>query len=57
MELEFRVDVHVIQIVRTSEGEVRWMEASDWQKNARIFTGARFDVMTVRRRRDKAMGQ
>jgi hypothetical protein len=31
------------------------MEASDWQKNNRIFTGARFDVMTVRRWRDNAL--
>jgi small GTP-binding protein len=46
----------VVLIVRTAEGEVRWIEASDWQKN-RTFTGARFDAMTVRRWRAKAIVQ
>jgi len=57
----------VLLAIRTSEGEVRWMEVRDWLKRASddgkkpvkqiVFEGERFDVMSVRRWRDKALGQ
>lgn len=53
----------VMLVIRNSEGEVRWMEVRDWLKietgKARkpvtqiIFEGERFDVMSVRRWRDR----
>lgn len=53
-------------VIRNSEGEVRWMKARDWLKRAGedgkkpvrqiVFEGERFDVMSVRRWRDKALG-
>jgi len=55
----------VLLVIRNSEGEVRWMEVRDWLKRARIegkkppkqiiFRGERFDVMSVRRWREKAL--
>jgi hypothetical protein len=55
----------VLLVIRTSEGEVRWMEVRDWFKRAsdkgkkpvkRIaFDGERLDVMSVRRWPDKAL--
>lgn len=55
----------VLLVIRTSDGEIRWMEvrkyvkrASDSGKKAvsRIaFAGERFDVMSVRRWRDRAL--
>jgi small GTP-binding protein len=57
----------VLLVIRTSEGEVRWMEVRDWLKResgkgkARVkqivFEGERFDVMSVRRWREKVLGQ
>ncbi len=57
----------VLLVVRNSEGEVRWMEVRDWLKretdNGRkpvkqiVFEGERLDVMSVRRWRDKVLGQ
>jgi small GTP-binding protein len=55
----------VMLVIRTSKGEVRWMEVRNWLKHASaksekpvnqiIFEGDRFDVMSVRRWRDKAL--
>ena len=55
----------VLLVIRASEGEVRWMEVRDWLKRASengrkpvkhiVFEGERFDVMSVRRWRDKAI--
>ena len=57
----------VLLVIRNSEGEVRWMEVRDWLKWASddgkktvkqiIFEGERFDVMSVRRWRDRVLGQ
>jgi small GTP-binding protein len=57
----------VMLVIRTSEGEVRWMEIRGYLKRESnngkkpvkqiIFKGERFDVMSVRRWRDKALGQ
>jgi hypothetical protein len=57
----------VMLVIRTSEGEVRWMEVRDWLKRASskstkpvkqiVFEGTRFDVMSVRRLRDDALGR
>jgi hypothetical protein len=56
-------------VISTSEHELRWMDISDWLKRASDifqtpvkqivfrFMGERFDVMSVRRWRDKALGQ
>jgi small GTP-binding protein len=56
----------VMLVIRNSEGEIRWMEVRDWLKAASdngkkavkhiVFEGERFDVMAVRRWRDKALG-
>jgi hypothetical protein len=55
----------VLLVIRNSEGEVRWMEVRDWLKQAShrgkkpvkqiIFEGERFDVMNVRRWREKTL--
>jgi GTPase SAR1 family protein len=55
----------VLLVIRTSDGEVRWMEvrdhlrreSDDGQKAVRqiIFDGERFDVMSVRRWRDRML--
>lgn len=57
----------VMLVIRNSKGEIRWMEVRDWLKNATdsgkkqvrqiVFEGERFDVMSVRRWRDRALGQ
>jgi hypothetical protein len=57
----------VMLVIRTSEGEVRWMEVRDWLKRASggnekpvkriIFEGTRFDVMSVRRWRDDVLAK
>ncbi|MFO1499292.1 MAG: DUF4365 domain-containing protein [Verrucomicrobiota bacterium] len=56
----------VLLVVRSSDGEVRWMEVRDYlrresdQGQKRVkqirFAGERFDVMSVRRWRQKALG-
>lgn len=56
----------VLLVIRNSEGEVRWMEVRDWLKHASdggkkpvkqiAFAGERFDVMSVRRWRDRVLG-
>ena len=53
-------------VIRNSEGEVRWMEVRDWLKRASengmkvvkqiAFDGERFDVMSVRRWRERVLG-
>ena len=53
----------VLLVIRTSEGEVRWMEVRDHLKEASdhgkkpvkqiVFVGERFDVMSVRRWRER----
>ena len=55
----------VLLVIRTSDGEVRWMEIRDYLKHASdngkkavkqiVFEGERFDVMSVRRWREKAL--
>jgi small GTP-binding protein len=55
----------VLLVIRNSEGEVRWMEIRDWLKRESdngkkpvkqiVFAGERFDVMSVRRWRDKIL--
>lgn len=57
----------VMLVIRNSEGEVRWMEVRDWLKRASdngkkpvrqiVFEGERFDVMSVRRWRDKVLSE
>lgn len=54
--------VPVMLVIRNSEGEVRWMEIRDYLRRASqggkksvkeiIFSGERFDVMSVRRWRE-----
>ncbi|MCY2990150.1 MAG: TIR domain-containing protein [Planctomycetota bacterium] len=55
----------LLLVIRNSEGEVRWMEVRDWLKRASdggkkpvkqiIFEGERFDVMSVRRWRERVL--
>jgi len=52
----------VLLVIRASDGEIRWMDVSEHLKRAGekslkqiVFTGERFDVMSVRRWRDKAL--
>ncbi len=57
----------VMLIIRNSEGEVRWMEVREWLRRESdngkkpvtqiVFEGERFDVMSVRRWRDRMLGQ
>ncbi len=57
----------VLLVIRDSRGEVRWMEVRDWLKRESnqgkkpvkqiVFDGERFDVMSVRRWREKVLGQ
>jgi small GTP-binding protein len=57
----------VLMVIRNSKGEVRWMEVRDWLKRESDngkqpvrqihFEGERFDVMSVRRWRERALGQ
>ena len=44
----------VLLVIRTSDGEVRWMEVRDWLKQSDC-KGERFDVMSVRRWRDRVL--
>ena len=56
----------VLLVIRNSQGEVRWMEVRDWLKRKTengktivkqiVFEGERFDVMSVRRWRDRCLG-
>lgn len=56
----------VLLVIRNSEGEVRWMEVRDYLKRESdngkkpvktiVFEGERFDVMSVRRWRDRVLG-
>jgi GTPase SAR1 family protein len=56
----------VLLVIRNSAGEVRWMEIRDYLKRASdngqqtvrqiVFAGERFDVMSVRRWRDRLRG-
>ncbi|MDX2039609.1 MAG: DUF4365 domain-containing protein [Acidobacteriota bacterium] len=52
----------VLLVIRTSDGEIRWMDVSEYLKRAQqsvkqiVFSGERFDVMSVRRWRDAALG-
>lgn len=56
----------VLLVIRSSAGEVRWMEIRDWLKRESengtkpvkqiVFEGERFDVMSVRRWRDRILG-
>ena len=56
----------LLLVIGNSEGEVRWMEVRDWLKRASdsgrkpvtqiVFEGERFDVMSVRRWREKVLG-
>jgi hypothetical protein len=56
----------VLLVIRNSEGEVRWMEVRDWLKRESedgkktvrqiVFQGERFDVMSVRRWRERVLG-
>ena len=56
----------VLLVIRKAEGEVRWMEVRDWLKRASdngkkpvkqiVFAGERFDVMSVRRWRERVLG-
>jgi hypothetical protein len=53
----------VMLVIRDSDGEIRWMEVRDWLLNASdggrkrvnqiVFEGERFDVMSVRRWRER----
>jgi hypothetical protein len=57
----------VLLVIRNSKGEIRWMEVGNWLKRESddgkkpvkqiIFEGERFDVMSVRRWREKALSQ
>ena len=57
----------VLLVIRKADGEVRWMEVRDWLKRATSngetpvkqipFEGERFDVMSVRRWRDKVLAE
>ena len=57
----------VLLVIRNAEGDVRWMEVRDWLKRATeggkkpleqiVFQGERFDVMSVRRWRDRVLGR
>ena len=55
----------MLLVIRTSDGEVRWMEIRDYliresddgKKAVKqiVFAGERFDVMSVRRWRESAL--
>jgi len=53
----------VLLVIRTSDGEIRWMDVREYLKRAQqpvkqiAFAGERFDVMSVRRWRDRMLGQ
>jgi predicted RNA-binding Zn-ribbon protein involved in translation (DUF1610 family) len=51
----------VMLVIRTSDGEIRWMDVSAYLRRAQqpvkqiVFSGERFDVMSVRRWREHAL--
>ena len=55
----------VMLVIRTPDGEVRWMEVRDWLKRESdngkkpvkqiVFEGERFDVMSLRRWRERVL--
>lgn len=55
----------VMLVIRTSDGEIRWMEVTNWLKRASddgkkpvrqiVFEGERFDVTSVRRWRERIL--
>ncbi len=54
----------VLLVIRTSDGEIRWMDVSEYLRRERaggtpvrqiVFEGERFDVMSVRRWRDRML--
>ncbi|HVT12425.1 MAG TPA: TIR domain-containing protein [Fimbriimonadaceae bacterium] len=53
----------VMLVIRNSRGEIRWMEVSEYLKRQGerakqiVFEGERFDVMSVRRWRDRILGR
>ncbi|HEY6351110.1 MAG TPA: TIR domain-containing protein [Candidatus Angelobacter sp.] len=53
----------VMLVIRGSRGEIRWMDVTAYLKSAGdkvkqvVFAGERFDVMSVRRWRDKVLSQ
>jgi len=56
----------VMLVIRKSDGEIRWMRIDDYLKRESkggkkvsqiVFEGERFDVMSVRRWRDKVLGK
>lgn len=53
----------MLLVIRTSDGEIRWMDVSEYLKRAGqpvkqiVFAGERFDVMSVRRWRDKVLNK
>ena len=57
----------MLLLIRASDGEVRWMEIRDYLKSESddgkkpvkriVFDGERFDVMSVRRWRDRVLGE
>jgi hypothetical protein len=57
----------VLLVIRNSEGQIRWMEVRDWLKHASdngkkavkqiVFDGERFDVMSVRRWRERVLNE
>ncbi len=53
-------------VIRTSDGEIRWMDVSAYLKQESaggkkvkqiVFEGERFDAMSVRRWRERVLGQ
>lgn len=55
----------VMLVIRTSDGEIRWMDVSAWLKRNAVggkkvtqitFEGERFDALSVRRWRDRLLG-
>lgn len=56
----------VMLVIRASDGEIRWMDVSDYLKRKSaavtkvtriVFEGERFDVMSIQRWRKKVLGQ
>lgn len=57
----------VLLVIRTSDGEIRWMEVRDYLRRESnggkkavkqiVFEGERLDVMSVRRWRDRVLGR
>jgi hypothetical protein len=56
----------VMLVIRTSDGHIRWMDVSAWLKRNTaggktvkqiVFEGERFDALTLRRWRDRVLGQ